>query len=157
MAIIPQTRITAVAQHHSGSEFNTKILKIRGFSVNNRKISTVILVSKLRCLFGGGGWIRTTVGIASRFTVCPLWPLGNTPICALPIREKMELVDGFEPPTCWLQISCSTGWAIPATQTARLIIDEECQKVKRFFWKKRKLFFRMRTSDCRTGDLCYTE
>ena len=31
--------------------------------------------------FGGGGWIRTTVGIASRFTVCPLWPLGNTPIC----------------------------------------------------------------------------
>ena len=29
---------------------------------------------------GGGGWIRTTVGIASRFTVCPLWPLGNTPI-----------------------------------------------------------------------------
>ena len=31
--------------------------------------------------FGGGGWIRTTVGIASRFTVCPLWPLGNSPIC----------------------------------------------------------------------------
>ena len=29
---------------------------------------------------GGGGWIRTTVGVASRFTVCPLWPLGNTPI-----------------------------------------------------------------------------
>jgi len=22
--------------------------------------------------FGGGGWIRTNVGIASRFTVCPL-------------------------------------------------------------------------------------
>ena len=31
--------------------------------------------------FGGGWWIRTTEGIASRFTVCPLWPLGNTPIC----------------------------------------------------------------------------
>ncbi len=30
--------------------------------------------------FGGGGWIRTTVGIASRFTVCPLWPLGNSSI-----------------------------------------------------------------------------
>ncbi len=28
-------------------------------------------------LFGGGGWIRTTEGGASRFTVCPLWPLGN--------------------------------------------------------------------------------
>ena len=31
-------------------------------------------------LFGGGRWIRTTEGIASRFTVCPLWPLGNSPI-----------------------------------------------------------------------------
>ena len=29
---------------------------------------------------GGGRWIRTTEGIASRFTVCPLWPLGNSPI-----------------------------------------------------------------------------
>ena len=28
---------------------------------------------------GGGRWIRTTEGIASRFTVCPLWPLGNSP------------------------------------------------------------------------------
>ena len=33
-----------------------------------------------RCCFGGGRWIRTTEGIASRFTVCPLWPLGNSPI-----------------------------------------------------------------------------
>ena len=29
---------------------------------------------------GGGRWIRTTEGIASRLTVCPLWPLGNSPI-----------------------------------------------------------------------------
>ena len=28
-------------------------------------------------LFGGGGRIRTSEGCASRFTVCPLWPLGN--------------------------------------------------------------------------------
>ncbi len=26
---------------------------------------------------GGGGRIRTSEGGASRFTVCPLWPLGN--------------------------------------------------------------------------------
>ena len=32
-------------------------------------------------IFGGGRWIRTIEGIASRFTVCPLWPLGNSPIC----------------------------------------------------------------------------
>ncbi len=31
-------------------------------------------------LFGGGGRIRTIEAIRSRFTVCPLWPLGNSPI-----------------------------------------------------------------------------
>ena len=30
--------------------------------------------------FGGGGRIRTIEAIRSRFTVCPLWPLGNSPI-----------------------------------------------------------------------------
>ena len=28
---------------------------------------------------GGGGRIRTSEGIADRFTVCSLWPLGNLP------------------------------------------------------------------------------
>ena len=27
----------------------------------------------------GRRWIRTIEGVASRFTVCPLWPLGNPP------------------------------------------------------------------------------
>ena len=31
-------------------------------------------------LFGGSGWIRTTEVSDNRFTVCPLWPLGNAPI-----------------------------------------------------------------------------
>ena len=31
-------------------------------------------------LFGGRGWIRTTEVTDNRFTVCPLWPLGNSPI-----------------------------------------------------------------------------
>ena len=34
----------------------------------------------LRWSFGGRGWIRTTEAESSRFTVCPHWPLGNTPI-----------------------------------------------------------------------------
>ena len=29
---------------------------------------------------GGRGWIRTTEVTDNRFTVCPLWPLGNSPI-----------------------------------------------------------------------------
>ena len=31
-------------------------------------------------LLGGGRWIRTTEVSDNRFTVCPLWPLGNSPI-----------------------------------------------------------------------------
>ena len=57
------------------------------------------LTNKIVRQLGGSGWIRTTVGTANRFTVCPLWPLGNTPIFPAETPE-MELVDGFEPPTC---------------------------------------------------------
>ena len=71
----------------------------------------------MRTDFGGRRWIRTTEVSDNRFTVCPLWPLGNSPICkayCLNSRLILELVDGLEPPTCWLQISCSTNWATPA-------------------------------------------
>ena len=37
------------------------------------------LLSKFGLLHGWG-WIRTTEAICSRFTVCPLWPLGNPSI-----------------------------------------------------------------------------
>ena len=30
---------------------------------------------------GGRRWIRTIEAKRNRFTVCPLWPLGNSPIC----------------------------------------------------------------------------
>ena len=46
--------------------------------------------------FGGGGRIRTIEAIRSRFTVCPLWPLGNSPIFHC---RFLEPVDGLEPPT----------------------------------------------------------
>ena len=33
----------------------------------------------IRTFSGGGGRIRTIEAKRSRFTVCPLWPLGNSP------------------------------------------------------------------------------
>ena len=54
----------------------------------------------IRSFSGGGRWIRTTEGSASRFTVCPLWPLGNSPIFTFARLLRVELVDGLEPPTC---------------------------------------------------------
>ena len=37
-------------------------------------------LSKLVVFLGGSGWIRTTEVTDNRFTVCPLWPLGKSPI-----------------------------------------------------------------------------
>ena len=73
------------------------------FSRGVHMIDTAALTIKYRPpegligIFGGGWWIRTTEGIASRFTVCPLWPLGKSPKYT---GIQLELVDGFEPPTC---------------------------------------------------------
>ena len=53
----------------------------------------------------GWRWIRTTESVANRFTVCPLWPLGN---------PSIKPINGLEPITCWLQISCSANWATSA-------------------------------------------
>ena len=42
-------------------------------------------------LTGGRGWIRTTEALSSRFTVCPHWPLGNTPSFCL--ADQLVLPD----------------------------------------------------------------
>ena len=117
---------------------------------------------------GGGGRIRTIEAKRSRFTVCPLWPLGNSPIWNSiwlepadglgivrwqPVFELvvqsatgrlywiirvtfslawLEPVDGLEPPTYWLQISCSTDWAIPAAQTEHAYYSTGIGFVKHF-------------------------
>ena len=57
-----------------------------------RRFTNFQIKQKLQChyntgVLGGRGWIRTTEAESSRFTVCPHWPLGNTPIfflCLLP-------------------------------------------------------------------------
>ena len=46
-----------------------------GVDAKNKKLRT-FSCSEL----GGGRWIRTTEVSDNRFTVCPLWPLGNSPI-----------------------------------------------------------------------------
>ena len=44
-------------------------IKLNNWSYNYKRIN-----------LNGQRWIRTTEAICSRFTVCPLWPLGNLPI-----------------------------------------------------------------------------
>ena len=44
--------------------------------------------------FGGSGWIRTTEVSDNRFTVCPLWPLGNAPLffCAGTLAPTDDII-----------------------------------------------------------------
>ena len=72
-------------------------LPLRGINFDSTYPPQVKTALRSRTVFGGGWWIRTTEGIASRFTVCPLWPLGKSPKYT---GIQLELVDGFEPPTC---------------------------------------------------------
>src|ERR1700704_4152257 len=58
----------------------------------------------------GRGGFEPPKAFASRFTVCPLWPLGYLPACT-PDRNPLivlALAGGFEPPTHCFQGSCST-------------------------------------------------
>ena len=59
----------------------------------------------------------------NRFTVCSIWPLWKAPIIkginSLSYLLVMELANGIEPSTCWLQVSCSANWATPAFKPNR--------------------------------------
>ena len=70
--------------------------------------------------FVGRAGFEPTKASASRFTVCPSWPLwylpSDSPVCNLSENsfnqnqgsgKLYEPMEGFEPTTCWLQISCS--------------------------------------------------
>src|SRR5438046_10766631 len=68
-----------------------------------------------RWLVGRGGF-EPPKAYASRFTVCPLWPLGYLPepagmrcepLVGENAAQKLALAGGFEPPTHCLQGSCS--------------------------------------------------
>ena len=62
--------------------------------------------------------------------------LQSVAIAAMPLpRKNFEPIDGLEPPTGWLQISCSTNWAISAWDCVCL-----SNNVPRFWGCKNTLF-----------------
>ena len=90
-------------------------------------------------LFSGGGrWIRTTEGSASRFTVCPLWPLGNSPIyigAGDRTRTNNLLI------TNQLHCHCATPAHITCNGQYYITKPCVCQEVfrnflKKYFWRE---------------------
>src|SRR5688572_11650622 len=78
----------------------------------------------------GRGGFEPPKAYASRFTVCPLWPLGYLPEPAgmrwrpLEPRQtssKLALAGGFEPPTHCLQGSCSAPELRQHRQSSKLV------------------------------------
>ncbi len=61
----------------------------------------------------------------------------------------VELVDGLEPPTCWLQISCSTNWATPARPsrlTTSHMLTHQTPFVKTKYQKNHRIFKKLCTT-----------
>src|SRR5213593_3002098 len=82
-------------------------------------------------LVGRGGF-EPPKASASRFTVCPLWPLGYLPACS-PNRNPLVLLalaGGFEPPTHCLQGSCSSPEL--RQQSQNFTVDSTLHEVKAF-------------------------
>src|SRR2546426_4308195 len=80
----------------------------------------------------GRGGFEPPKASASRFTVCPLWPLGYLPACS-PNRNPLVLLalaGGFEPPTHCLQGSCSSPEL--RQQSQNFTLDWRVHQVKAF-------------------------
>src|SRR6266568_5549455 len=80
----------------------------------------------------GRGGFEPPKASASRFTVCPLWPLGYLPACS-PNRNPLVLLalaGGFEPPTHCLQGSCSSPEL--RQQSQNFTVDCTLHQVKAF-------------------------
>ena len=106
------TFASANISHLRSKYFTAKLFHLPAGQISLKK-AHICPVDKCVLFSGGGWWIRTTEVSDNRFTVCPLWPLGNSPI--------LELVIGVEPTTCWLQISCSA--IEPHQQKVRFFVE----------------------------------
>src|SRR4026209_1263889 len=78
----------------------------------------------------GRGGLAPPKASASRFTVCPLWPLGYLPACSPNCSPliSLALAGGFEPPTHCLQGSCSTPEL--RQQSQNFTLSESLREVK---------------------------
>ena len=86
---------------------------------------------------GGERRIWTFEAVGGGFTVRRIWPLSNLTVekyyCSgqalflkkEKARRKMELVKGVEPPTCWLQISCSS--QLSYTSTYKMVVRDRIE------------------------------
>ena len=95
---LPRKRSTPEL-HRRAVERETRV-ELATFSLEGwRSTNWATPAYKLQFFVGRAGFEPAKVW-TNRFTVCPRWPLEYLP-------NNFEPMEGFEPPTSWLQISCS--------------------------------------------------
>ena len=115
----------------TGDLFLTKEVLYRLSYVSQKQIFLFCLPRSDRC---GEGRIRTSEGKASRFTVCPVWPLWNLSVQITNGKRQKGILSlrflpfyweppaGIEPATPSLQVRCSTNWAMVARDKRKDVI-----------------------------------
>ena len=83
-------------------------------------------------IFGGGRWIRTTEVTDNRFTVCPLWPLGNSPIFTCALKRKLGAGRRTRTPDLLITNQLLYQLSYTSIATAGMIITEQRRNVNRF-------------------------
>ena len=98
----------------------------------HRKVRFIekVRMQSIRTFSGGGGRIRTIEAIRSRFTVCPLWPLGNSPIfsyCLIGAGRRTRTPDLLITNQLLYQLSYTGG------STEQAYYNTMAEKVKHYF------------------------
>ena len=74
----------------------------------------------------------------NRFTVCPRWPLEYLPK-KKSLFKRTEPMEGLEPTTCWLQISCSSQLSYIGLCYKKSPPLERTANVNIYFFKQNKI------------------
>ena len=125
-----QCEMKFASSHLRSKYFTAELFHMaKPYFTRRRRISLkkahIVLVDKCVLFSGGGSWIRTSEVSDNRFTVCPLWPLGNSPI-KYGAGERSRTINLL----ITNQLLCH--WATPASVTV-YIITEQNTFVKCFF------------------------
>ena len=99
----------------STAELRRRIERVMGIEPTSPAWKAGVLPLNYTRIVGREGF-EPPKAYAGRFTVCSLWPLGHLPLNSILNKFNSEPPRGLEPPTDWLQISCSTNWATVAIQ-----------------------------------------
>ena len=128
LALLAMMRCLPLMSHRTHhAHQSTSLPKATSFArrANIIQRNRICPVDKFGFFDGGGRWIRTIEVTDNRFTVCPLWPLGNSP------KYKLRLAPQF----LWSwwtesnhQPADYKSAALPLSHTSKTLNSEEvCQ------------------------------